>query len=175
MYIAAIIGGLTFGSTMKTADLLDEHGLKWFKGSPILFGFLWGIAGAALVSLDAGVASAVMATILCFLFRFRLDYRNHALAAGLIILAFILRDRFDLPALLSFLAVFSLAGFLRDAVDNRRSKDLIYWLSDLGWYNYAAPLAYGICSGDWLVFLAFSAYALSYSIVKHSAPDVIGR
>ena len=36
-----VIYAILFGITMKIADLLDEHGLKSFKGADILFGFLW--------------------------------------------------------------------------------------------------------------------------------------
>ena len=41
-----LIFAALYGITMKIADLLDEHGLKWFKGSAIIFGILWGLFGS---------------------------------------------------------------------------------------------------------------------------------
>ncbi|MFT4311377.1 MAG: hypothetical protein ACMXX7_02015 [Candidatus Woesearchaeota archaeon] len=37
-----LINSFLFGFFTKLADLLDEHGLKMFKGADILFGILWG-------------------------------------------------------------------------------------------------------------------------------------
>lgn len=35
-----VLYAVLYGLTMKVADLSDEHGLKWFEGSAIIFGFL---------------------------------------------------------------------------------------------------------------------------------------
>ena len=35
-----LLFALLYGVTMKIADLLNEHGFKWFKGSAIIFGLL---------------------------------------------------------------------------------------------------------------------------------------
>ena len=44
-----ILYAILFGSTMKIADLLGEHGLRWFKGSALLFGILFGSFGALMI------------------------------------------------------------------------------------------------------------------------------
>ncbi len=72
-----LLYALLFAITMKVADLFDEHGLKWFKGSTILFGFLWGGFGALLVLSNNTIANIMLAMSLAFLVRNRLDYLNH--------------------------------------------------------------------------------------------------
>ena len=78
-----------YGVTMKTADLLNEHKLKWFKGSNILFGFLEGFFAVLLIIGNIQVANLVLAQVIAFIVRGRVDYRNHMLAAAIIIVSFL--------------------------------------------------------------------------------------
>lgn len=78
------VASFLFGFTTDFADLLDEHGLKWFKFSDILFGILWGLFGAYIILTNAPAGLFVMALVLYWLSRGKLDYPNHILA-GIII------------------------------------------------------------------------------------------
>ena len=43
--LALVFYALGYGITVKVADLLNEHGLKWFRGSPLLLVTLAGRSG----------------------------------------------------------------------------------------------------------------------------------
>lgn len=73
-----------FGFVSKTADLLNEHGLKWFKYIDLLLGYVWGSIGAYLVYVDPNLAAVYIATVLYWFIRIKLEYPNHA-SAGVII------------------------------------------------------------------------------------------
>ena len=78
-YIVPVFSCL-FAVTMKIADLLDEHGLSFFKGADILFGVLWGIFGALLCLSHTIIANVILAMMMGFVIRKRLDYINHIIA-----------------------------------------------------------------------------------------------
>ena len=44
-----------FGVTNKLADLMNEHGLYWFRCCNLLFGFIWGGLGALLILAGAAL------------------------------------------------------------------------------------------------------------------------
>ncbi|MDO8628750.1 MAG: hypothetical protein Q7R56_03275 [Nanoarchaeota archaeon] len=85
--LTIIILSAIFAFTIKIADLLDEHGLKLFKGSRTLFGILWGICLALLIISDATVGSFWLAILLYWILFLKIDYPNHALATVIILLA----------------------------------------------------------------------------------------
>ncbi len=57
--LLVLIFASLYGVTMKVADLLNEHGLKLFRGSAILFGILWGFFGALLVAVIGGLIATM--------------------------------------------------------------------------------------------------------------------
>lgn len=75
---------ILFSVTMKIADLLDEHGLKWFKYADVLFGIFWGGFGALLAVTDDAIANVLLAMMIGFVIRKRLDYINHIIAFTII-------------------------------------------------------------------------------------------
>lgn len=80
---------IAFGVTMKIADLLDEHGLKLFKGASLMFGFLWGIIGALLIFDNNILANFILAMLIHWILRYRIDYLNHGIAVSIILFGFV--------------------------------------------------------------------------------------
>ena len=91
-----------YGITMKLADLLNEHNLKWFKGSALIFGILWGAFGALLIFSNNAIANIILAMNIAFIVRNRLDYLNHQAAATIIIISFLFFAKFEPIIFLAF-------------------------------------------------------------------------
>ncbi len=163
-----LICAALYGVTMKIADLLDEHGLKWFKGNAILFGFLWGVFGALLVISNVQVANVLLAMILAFIFRMRIDYRNHAIAVVIIITSFLLYSEFN-PFIFSvFLGNFIVFGYWKDLLDDyRKRKNWLQKFTETGWYYIIPTFIYAIFTSQWIVFYTFTTYIIFYDIVKY--------
>jgi len=164
-----ILYAISYGVTMKIADLFDEHGLKeWFKGSRILFGFLWGIFGALLVISNVYVANVILAMILAFIVRMRVDYLNHAIATLIIIISFLFYSSFEPSTFFIFLVVFIVFGSIRDYLDDKlKSKSVLQKISESGWYYVIPTLIYVVLTSRWIVFYVFTIYIVSYDIIKY--------
>ena len=165
-----ILYAILYGITMKVADLLDEHGLKWFKGADILFGFLWGIFGALLIIAHPIVGIIVLASTISFLLRNLLDYLNHQIAAAIIIISFIIYGNFDLLIFIIFFLVYYIFGSLKDHLDNKKKprKGFASKLVELAPYGPLATLIYSLITNDWMVFVAWTLAVGVYDIVKYS-------
>jgi hypothetical protein len=157
-----------FGITMKIADLLDEHGLRLFKGDAILFGFIWGFFGALLVLSRVDIANITLAMILAFLIRMRLDYRNHVIASTIIIITFIWKSIFDMQLFFIFFFIFVIFGGLRDYLgDVRKKKDWLYKINEPAWYYVIPNVIYGMITNNWIIFLVFTIYITFYDLTKY--------
>lgn len=163
-----IFYALLFGITMKVADLFDEHGLKWFKGSAILFGFLWGGFGALLVLSNNLIANIMLAMSLAFLVRNRLEYLNHQIAVSIIVISFLFSSVFNPILFLSFYAIFVIFGSLRDYIGDRiKKKSKLQSLYDnIMWYYPIPTLIYCLLYGNWIIFWAFTIYTIAYDGTK---------
>lgn len=164
-----ILYAVLFGITMKIADLLDEHGLKWFKGSPIIFGFLWGIFGALLILSNPIIANIYLALILAFILRRRIDYLNHVIAAIIMILTFFATQIINWNVLIYFFIVFALFGLATDYFENKKYPRNFFLkflrkFVDLRAQYYLFPLLYSIYTGFWLVFVVVGVNMLIYEI-----------
>ena len=160
-----------FGFTMKTADLFDEHEMRWFKDDAVLFGLLWGFFGALLVLARVDIANIILAMILAFLVRMKLDYRNHAIAGAIIVIVFLWKSTFDLTLFLIFFINFITFGSLKDYMgDIRKKKDWLYKVFESGgWLYYAIPTAiYGWLTNNWIVFFTFVIFVIFYDLTKCS-------
>ncbi len=159
-----------FGTTMKIADLFNEHNVKpWFKGSGFIFGILWGIFGSLLIISNIYVANVLLAMVLAFIIRMRIDYKNHAIATLIIIITFLLKSNFMPILFFIFLAVFIIFGSIKDYFDDIiNSKGLLYYITEPGWYYIIPTLIYSIITNQWLVFYVFTIYIIFYDIVKFS-------
>lgn len=167
IYIQLLVAGV-YGVTMKLADLLDEHGLKWFPGSALLFGMLWGIAGSWLVWSDPVIANVVLAMNIAFIMRNRLDYFNHQLGASVIIVCFLAFGSVDIGVFGVFYGVFLVFGMLRDYVgDVIEAKNGLLALYDkVMWYYPLSTLLYALMYGDWTIFAVFLVYTIAYDGTK---------
>lgn len=164
-----ILYALLFGITMKIADLLDEHGLKWFKGSALLFGLLEGLVAVLLVLSNTLIANILLAMTLAFIIRNRLDYLNHQVAASIIIIAFLFSQTFNPILFLVFYFVFLIFGSLKDYVGDvvKTKKKIVNLLTESMLYYPVPTFIYCLFYGNWIVFGAFLSYTLAYDLTKY--------
>lgn len=85
--ITLVLLSFAFGFFTDFADLLDEHGLRWFTGAATLFGVVWGVVGALLVLGYPLVGMCVTALVFYWIIRMKLDYINHALGGSIVLVA----------------------------------------------------------------------------------------
>ena len=168
IFLNPIIYALFFGITMKIADLLDEHGLKWFKGSQILFGFLWGIFGILLINTNNTIANIIIAMSLAFLVRNRLEYLNHQIAVSIIIIGYLFISIFNPTLFFAFYIIFIIFGSLRDYIgDKIKEKTKLQSIYDnIMWYYPISTLIYCLFHGNWIVFCIFLTYTFAYDGTK---------
>ena len=164
-----ILYSILFAVTMKLADLMDEHKLRWFKGGAILFGFLWGIFGALFALSNNIIANLVLAMTVAFIIRGRLDYINHKIAASIIIISFLFNSTFAPLLFISFYFTFLILGGLRDYIgDILKKKKGIFYLYDNFMLYYIIPtFIYCIIYGNWIIFWAFFVFSISYDVTKY--------
>lgn len=153
---------------MKVADLLNEHGLKWFKYSSIFFGILWGIFGALLIiNTNPAIGSIVVAMNIAFIIRDRLDYLNHQIAATIIILTGISFGQIVVLPFIIFFFIFLIFGSLKDSLGGVfKSKNFLSLANESMLYYPIPTLIYAMIYGDWLLFIVFTTYTLSYNLTK---------
>ena len=171
-----VIYAVLFGITMKIADLLDEHGLKWFKGSTILFGFFWGGFGALIILSNNILANIYLAIILAFVLRYRIDFLNHGIATTIMFLTFLSTQTINWNIFLIFFISFATFGLIHDYLENKKFKEnILKKLSDLRTQYYLIPLIYSIITGTWIVFFTVSLNMLSYEITLRQGMKIIKK
>jgi len=170
--IQILILSILLGFTMKTADLLDEHGLKWFKGSAILFGIFWGIFGALLLIIGPNaLAMFWLATFLTYIIKAQIDYINHGIAMIIILFAFLWNVQkipIDWTVFLYFFLAIGITGlFNKYVIEEYKIKN---WLGKLfKWrthYNLIA-LLFSLYTSIWIVFFSRIFFWVSYEITTH--------
>lgn len=165
--ITAVTYSALLGITMKLADLTDEHDRHYFKYDDIVLGLLWGLFGVLLVLLRADVANVMLAMVLGFIVRKRIDYRNHMIATVMIIIAYVWKAQFDLVVFTSFFLPFLVFGLLRDYVgDIRKKRDWWYWVNEPMWYYVLPPIVFSVVTGNWLVTVVCISFAVFYDLTK---------
>jgi len=157
-----------YGVTMKIADLFDEHGLKWFRFSDLLFGLGSGFYGALLIFSDPVIANVVLAMNIAFLFRNRRDSWNHSLALAVIFMAFVFSQSVNPGVFVGFLVVFVVFGGAKDYMDDvlGRRKGILFFISELMLYYPIPTFVYCLVYGNWIVFFAFSVFIIAYKLTK---------
>lgn len=167
--LITILLAALYGITMKVADLLDEHGLRWFRGSAMLFGLAWGVAGSLLVLADPAVANVMAAMNLAFLLHNQLDYPNHQLATSLILITFLASGSFSLGLFLPlYLAFLGLSWLIEGRLGSwleRQSPTFKLFTESLIYYPLVT-LIYSYVTGHWLVFVVFLAFTVFYDTTK---------
>ena len=165
-----IVLSILFAVSMKISDLLNEHGLKWFKGDSILFGIICGIIGSLLIMCNIVIANIVLAMVISFVIRRRIDYINHAIAFFMITSAFILFSKIYSIIYFSFLASTLILGVIKDLKYVKNKSKILKTISKIFLVIpiiYTIPsLAYSILSQDWMIFIAFFLFDLSYNITR---------
>lgn len=166
--IVTVIVSILHGISMKIADLLDEHGMTSFKGSAIYYGILWGGFASLWVIIDVHLANAMLATILAFLVRMRLDYKNHAIAGAMVIVTFLTTSIF-IPLEFAFLFVgLTVLGMFKDYMgEMNKANGLFYKLSEFASYSITTSLVYSFIFNNWIVFFAVTLSTVSYGLVKY--------
>jgi len=76
---------LAFGFSTDFADLLDEHGLKWFRGADIAWGVAWGLAGSLMMVVYHPASILIVGLLLYWIAVKKIDYLNHQIAAVIIL------------------------------------------------------------------------------------------
>ena len=166
--LLVLIFASLYGVTMKVADLLNEHGLKWFRGSAILFGILWGMFGTLLVVSDVYIANIVLAMAIAFIVRMRIDYINHAIAEVIIIVSFLTYSTFVPAVFFIFLPIFIVFGGMKDLLDDYyKRKDLFAKISESMWYYPIPTLIYATYTSQWVVFYVFTIFTVFYDVTKY--------
>ena len=167
MILLAVVAAF-YGISMKIADLLNEHGLKLFRGANIFFGVVWGIGGLILVHLNDDIANIILAMILAFIVRMRIDYRNHAIASIIIICYFLSHSELKAGIFYFFLFVFLIFGSIKDFLDDSlKLNNHLKKFFETGWYYIIGSLIYSLYSHRWEGFVVLSSYVLSYNLIKY--------
>ncbi|MBI2579276.1 MAG: hypothetical protein HYW27_00055 [Candidatus Aenigmarchaeota archaeon] len=155
-----------FGIFAKIADLLDEHGLKWFRGSAVLFGVLWGIFFALLIISDNLVASFWIAILIHWILRRKIDYLNHGIAVSIILLVFIWNIPnfvIDWLVLLSVFVVYVAVGLLREFELVKQN-----WFVEYNSHGFVLLIALMIFNFQyWIILASFFVNTLFYQSTKH--------
>lgn len=171
-----LISAALYAMTMKVADLLNEHGLKWFSGSNILFGVLWGVFGAILVLFDVYIANIVLAMNIAFIVRMRLDYINHSIASSIIIIVFLWKSQLVFSLFFIFYLIFVTFGGIKDIIgDKRKKKDSIYLLSESMLYYSVPTLVYSLITGHWNTFFTLTVFTLFYNFIKYLGENYLNE
>ncbi|MBU0648529.1 hypothetical protein KJ969_00235 [Patescibacteria group bacterium] len=165
-----VIGAILYGMTMKVADLLNEHGLKWFRGSAVFLGVLWGVFGSLLVISNQNIANIILAMNIAFIIRNRLDFLNHQIAAAIIIISFLFFSTFNPTLFVVFFIIFLIFGSLKDYVgDILKKKGMLATLNEAMLYYPIPTFTYCSIYGNWIIFWAFLLYTVSYDCTKYIA------
>ena len=166
--IIILLLSLIFGLTMKLCDLMDEHGLRWFRGDAILFGIIWGFFGAMLITSNNTVANFVLAMMVAFIIRKRIDSYPHTIATGIVLISFLNIASVEPFTFWFFLVAIGLFGAIRDYYGNtRKTKDWLFWLNEPAWYYLIPPLLYSYLTGNWLISGVSIIYIAGYDWIKY--------
>jgi len=160
-----------YGITMKIADLMNEHGLKWFRFSNLIFGAACGVFGALLILGDVIIANVILAMNIAFIIRRRIDYLNHAIALTIILITFLFYSTISPVLFFVFFIVFLAFGGLKDYVNDvmKKGSGLAFILTESMLYYPIPTLIYCIFFGNWVVFAVFLAYTIFYNAAKYCA------
>jgi hypothetical protein len=169
-FIIVIILSILFAATMKVADNLNEHGLKLFKGSNIIFGILWGSFGSLLILHDYTLTNLWLAVLFGWILRAKVDRINHGIASAIILVTFIFNLNkfvFKEDLFLIFFIGMVIIGLAHDylhlqKIVNQRFSE--YFHSTV--YYTALPIIYSVVTGQWIIFASMFSFVISYELVR---------
>ncbi|GEM_PF-1287913 len=168
---------ILFGSCMKIADLLGEHGLKWFKGSTLLFGIIFGFFGALLILSGNVLANFLIAMLIHWTLRYRIDSLEHGFAGAIMFTAFVLNlSNFTFDTLVFWVTLipFSILGLLNDIADRKQIRGFAAKVVGFNFHYFIVPIILMVFNISYWIVLAVSAlHVISYETTKYYGMKLI--
>jgi len=169
--LTILVFSALYGISMKVADMLNEHNLKWFKFSDILFGVLWGVFASILILTNNEMANLYIAILLAFILKSKIDRINHGIGAAIMLLAFIFtltNFTLILPLFLTVFISYTILGLIHDDSHKSKSKNIINKLFDLRFYFILVPLILAVVVKNyWFSFYSSSLFIIAYDLTKY--------
>lgn len=168
--VNAIILSVLFAACMKVAHEIGDERLKFFKGSGILFGLLWGGFAANLILFDNTLANIWMAALAGWILRSKITHFNIALGATMMFLTYLFGNEhllFDRNVFLLFFGVMAASGLIHDMlykyeVLDRKKSELMH---SLIFFTFL-PFFYSFYFENWLIFASLFSFMLAYEITR---------
>jgi hypothetical protein len=161
-FAGTLLYAILLGVTMKIADLLDEHGLRFFMWSDILFGILWGAFGSLLILNSNVLANVMLAMVVAFILRYKIDYLNHGIASSMMLITFLFVSSFEPHTFLPFFGVFTILGLAEDYLSDKSKFKTIVPIR-IPFYSGIGAV-YALLANYWIVFFSLFLYEISYVI-----------
>lgn len=166
-----LVYSVLFGATLKIADLLNEHGLRLFKGNNLLFGFICGIFGAAIIISNNLLANFFLALLIHWVLRYRIDHLNHGITGTIMFLAIV----YILPVFaidwllfLSILVIYGFHGLFNDAADRKEIRGIWAKYFESNSHYFTIPIILTVINPVyWIVFATSVLHIVSYETTKH--------
>lgn len=154
-----------FGFFTKLADLLDEHGLKLFKGANLLAGIMWGVFGTLVILFSSLLASFYLAILINWIIRGKIDYLNHRIATAIILVSVFfagMLTNIDQLLFIVTILLFSGVGLLIDYKIIRRN-----FLTNNNFFIFIslAIMTY-LNTIYWVVLISYALNSIAYQAVK---------
>jgi hypothetical protein len=171
MRTAMLIAALAFatGLTSKFADLLNEHGVSWFRGSSEVLGVVWGTLALLLTLSDRWVAVLWVSTVLYWFFRMKLDHFNHALAGVCVIIGGLVmaqNDGLSIIAVVVLTTWLCASGVVNTYLKERyRGRGALQLFLRLRLRYYVGPLLLAAYARSWTAVVAILAGMLGTELV----------
>lgn len=161
-----LVNSFLFGLFTKVADLLNEHGLKLFRGADIVFGLLWGGFGTLVMVFSPLLATFYLAILISWLIRGNIDYLNHRIATAIILISILFSGVVgELDVVLFSLTLVSFTGIrmlihynqIKKNFLTRRNLFIFVILAVLMFFNFSY----------WIVFASYLLNSVAYQSVKY--------
>ena len=169
-----------FGVTQKLADGHHEHGLNFFPGAGVVFGFAWGGVGFYLIGYSQVLQAVYLGPLLYWFYKQKIDCLPHVVGALTMLFGvFLSKEDFAFP-LFGVLAVF--AGYVAlDAIKQHtrsaRLKRFFAWRLHFHFVHISyAVVVWDVYGYSPLVFdllgIAVANRIFAISPAGHSKPGI---
>jgi hypothetical protein len=168
------------GVTSKFADLLNEHGVSWFRLSGPVLGLIWGPLALALTLLDPWVGALWVGTVLYWFLTDKLDHFNHAFAGVCVMLAGLYMahaGRLPLLATGGLLLWLTASGYLNTYLKTTYPQNTgLQSFLRLRLRYYLGPVVLTVVGHTWLPIVAIAAGMAGTELVTiwHARMDARG-
>lgn len=160
-----------FGITQKLADGHHEHGLNFFPGAGVVFGFAWGGVGFYLIGYSPVLQAVYLGPLLYWFYKQKIDCLPHVVGALTMLFGvFLSKGNFIFP-LYDVLVVF--AGYVAlDAIKQHprssRLKQIFAWRL----HFHFVHIAYAVAVWDVYGYsaLAFNLLGIAFANTVFSIP-----